>query len=163
MARLAMVRPETTSDLRSLRLYLGPHSRMGNTYWAARMSLLLEDFPLNWRRGSSEKKVSFSRAFSFWRVERRGGGATRWTSVSMAIWEEVVVAFGSIYIFDCVCVWGGLIIWCWYLFCCGWEVHEVKPHVNQLSDRPLIYKNTRPLGLPITLCMCIMDEREREN
>lgn len=173
MARLAMVRPETTSDLRSLRLYLGPHSRMGNTYWAARMSLVLEDCPLNWRRGSSGKKVSFSRAFSFSKVERRGGGATRWTSVSMAIctgwWEVVLLAFGSIYIYIylniwlCVVGWIDYWIWCWYLFCCGWEV-QIKPHVNQLSDRPLIYKNTRPLDLPISLCMYNgwLNERERE-
>lgn len=93
MAKLAIVRPETRSDLKSLRLYLGPHWRIGNTYWAPRISFLLRGCPLNWRRGSSGKKVSLSLPLSFWRVLLWGGGTTWCTSMDISMqWECIVHA-----------------------------------------------------------------------
>lgn len=80
MAKLAMVRPETTSDLKSSRLYWGAHWRIGNTYWAPRIHFFLIGCPLNCLSGSSGKKVSLSFAPSFCRKLLRGGGTTVCTS-----------------------------------------------------------------------------------
>lgn len=130
MARLAMVRPETTSDLRSLRLYVGPHSSTGNMYCAPRISFFLDDCFFKWRRGSSEKNVSFRRVFSFRKVLRWGGSATRCTSVSMGIST----------------VWGVVnsdSMWYWMVGVCGvfkyWWSSRWRPTVNRLSNRILLY------------------------
>lgn len=143
MARLAMVRPETISDLRSVRLYLGPHSSMGNMYCAPRINFTFHDWPLNWRRGSSGKKVSLRRVLSFSRVLRWGGGATRCTSVSMAIstasrWSEL---FGSI--MDWVRMWDGIYgvggaagaVVLWLIWCPIYFIEVEVPQSDIQKDR----------------------------
>ncbi|OWM69366.1 hypothetical protein CDL15_Pgr006329 [Punica granatum] len=60
MARLAMVIPAIRSAFRNSKLYRGPHSRIGNTYWRPRMNLRPRGWFLNCRSGSSGKKVSLS-------------------------------------------------------------------------------------------------------
>jgi len=97
MAKLAIVRPETRSDLKSLRLYLGPHWRIGKRYWAPRASFVLRGCPLNWRRGSSGKKVSLSLALSLCKVLLWGGGTTWCTSMAISRQWEWCIASGSIW------------------------------------------------------------------
>lgn len=80
MARLAIVRPEMISERRSLRLYSGPHWKMGNKYWRARRNLMMQVWFLNPWKGSSGKKISESLHLSFWRVVLCGGNLTLWIS-----------------------------------------------------------------------------------
>lgn len=76
MARLAMVRPEMISDLRSWRLYWGPHWKMGKKNWSHSRSLWYHCLFLNLWSGSSGKKISDKRSLSFWKVVLWGGRET---------------------------------------------------------------------------------------
>lgn len=83
MAKLAMVRPETMSDLRRFRLYSGPHSRIGKMYLAPSIHFCFNGCPLNCLKGSSGKKVSLSLVLSLDMVLLWGGGTTLCTSMAM--------------------------------------------------------------------------------
>ena len=87
MARLAMVRPEITSDLKSLRSYWEPHVNIGNKLWRPRITLFLHVWFLNLSNGSSGKKTSAKRFLSFWNVVFLGGRQTLCIStiVSLAV------------------------------------------------------------------------------
>lgn len=80
IAKLAMVRPETTSALRRLSLYSEAHWKIGKTYWRPRMTFLKKGWFLNWWRGSSGKKTSFSSRFRDWMVVFFWGKETLWIS-----------------------------------------------------------------------------------
>lgn len=80
MARLAMVRPDIISERKRLRLYWGPHWKIGNMYWRARRNFVNEVWFLNPWKGSSGKKISESLCLSFWRVVLCGGKRTLWIS-----------------------------------------------------------------------------------
>lgn len=77
---------------------------MGNTYWAPSIHFCFEGCPLNWRKGSSGKKVSLSLFFSFCKELLGGGATTLCTSMSMSKlqWELcmllllLLLAFGSL-------------------------------------------------------------------
>lgn len=115
MARLAMVRPETISERRSLRLYSGPHWKIGNKYWRARRNLMIQVWFLNPWKGSSGKKISESLFLSFWRVVLCGGNLTLWISngdcsnIGISDWilmvskESTLLEFPTIFVVVVVC------------------------------------------------------------
>lgn len=78
MARLAIVIPAMTSDLKKLKLYRGAHSRIGSMYCNHDTSFCQRDWFLNCRKGSSGKKVSLRSDFNFFEKGRGGGTLTRW-------------------------------------------------------------------------------------
>ena len=98
MARLAIVRPEIVSERRRLRLYSGPHWKIGKRYWRARSSFMNHVWFLNLWSGSSGKKISESLCLSFWSVVRSGGKQTLWTSNDgngISVWILMVVSWQS--------------------------------------------------------------------
>lgn len=96
MARLAMVRPETTSDLKSLRSYCEPHVKIGNKLWRPRITLFLHVWFLNLSNGSSGKKTSVTRFFSFWNAVFLGGRQTLCISTIVSPAAAVAVAAGRV-------------------------------------------------------------------
>ena len=54
-----MVIPAKRSYMKSLRVYLGSHSKMGTKYCKAFLAFIGNGFPLKSWKGSSGKKVSF--------------------------------------------------------------------------------------------------------
>lgn len=71
-----MVRPEIASDLKSLRLYCGAHVKIGNMLFTPKTTLFLHVWFLNLCNGSSGKKTSATRRFSFWYAVFSGGRQT---------------------------------------------------------------------------------------
>lgn len=59
IARLAIVIPETKSDLKRLKVYEGAQLSMGRMYCRNSINFLEVLWPLNCLSGSSGKKVSF--------------------------------------------------------------------------------------------------------
>lgn len=80
IARLAIVRPEMISDLRSWALYSGPHWKIGNKNWRPRSSFVNQVWFLNLWSGFSGKKISPSLCLSFCKVLCFGGKQTLWIS-----------------------------------------------------------------------------------
>lgn len=80
--RLAIVRPETTSDLKRARVYSGPHWKTGKRNWRPKSNFLSVVWFLNLWNGSSGKNTSDSLCLSFWNVVCSGGKQTLWISIS---------------------------------------------------------------------------------